>query len=130
MLRSSLASLVLATLCVSSSSAAHAKTCIRDLAGQIVCGELVETRDEPDQAGSPAYTRPPPQYYDGHREPGVVPHYYRPPQRDIDRPIYGRSSSGRPETWFRPYRNQVGALACAQPGYTVQDGVCKRYRGY
>ena len=51
MVRFSLASLVLATLCVSISSAAHAKTCIRDLAGQIVCGELVETRDEPDQAG-------------------------------------------------------------------------------
>lgn len=88
-------------------------------------------QDEEDD--SPTYTEPPPRYYGGHRGPRLepVPRYYSPPPpRYTDRPIYGHNSSGRPEVWFRPYRNQVGALACAQPGYTVQDGVCKRYRGY
>ena len=72
----SIASLVPATLCMIS-SAAHARVCIRDLKGQIVCGEPVETRDEPnDQAGprqedrrdppsdDQRYRRPGPPYYD------------------------------------------------------------------
>lgn len=77
-------------------------------------------------------------YWDGY---ACAPQYagppgyrgYGPPRgryRGIDRPIYGESSYGRPEIWFRPYVNRHGQLQCAQPGYTVQDGVCKRYRGY
>ena len=40
-------------------------------------------------------------------------------------PIYGQSSRGRPEIWY-----QVGRGGRCPRGYTVQDGVCKLYRGY
>jgi hypothetical protein len=143
MLRFSLASLVLATLCVFSWSAAHAKTCIRDLAGQIVCGELVETRDEPnDQAGlrqddsrDPRQDRP---YRDGcghgwfyngracvqddGKEPRYAPRYrgggsryHLPPPSPHNRP--------------RPVMGANGQISCNNPNYTWQDGACKPYRG-
>lgn len=58
--------------------------------------------------------------------------YYRPrygyPPR-YERPIYGESSYGEPEIWYRPRYDYEGRLRCP-PGHTVQDGVCKRYRGY
>jgi hypothetical protein len=68
----------------------------------------------------PQYAGPPPGYY------GPPRGYYR----GLDRPIYGEDSFGRPEVWFRPYVAPNGSLQCAQPGYTVQNGICKRYRGY
>ena len=50
--------------------------------------------------------------------------------RFYDRPIQGESSYGQPEVWFRVQYDRSGRPYCAQRGYTVQDGVCKRYRGY
>ena len=52
MLRFNLAWLTFALLCMST-SAATARVCIRDLAGQIVCGEPIETRDEPSEPADP-----------------------------------------------------------------------------
>jgi hypothetical protein len=46
------------------------------------------------------------------------------------RPIYGQNSYGQPEIWFPAVVDRYGRPGCAQPGYTVQDGVCKRFRGY
>src|SRR5215471_12082416 len=54
-------------------------------------------------AGRPTYQPVPPPYYLGHRDPGPRG-YYRP---------------GRFQTWN----------GC-QSGWTVQDGLCKPYRGY
>jgi hypothetical protein len=138
MLRFSLASLVLATLCVSGSSAAHAKTCIRDLAGQIVCGELVETRDEPDQADSRPddsreLTPEPP------CEPGKVRVVIRGNSRcrypGEAAPAYGdgyqppASAPNFRGNVVRPVRGNNGAISCSNPNYTWQDGACKPYRG-
>jgi hypothetical protein len=55
------------------------------------------------------------------------------PMRAHIRPRYGRdaiagqNSFGDPEVWFRPH---YGYGATCPRGFTVQDGVCKRYRGY
>ncbi len=59
-------------------------------------------------------------------------HYGPPPgyRSGYDRPIYGESNFGRPEVYFRPYVDQRGRLVCRQRGFTVQDGICKPYRGY
>src|SRR4051812_21527372 len=40
------------------------------------------------------------------------------------RAIRGESSQGRSEIWYAPQGGR-----CPQ-GHTIQDGVCKRYRGY
>jgi hypothetical protein len=45
-------------------------------------------------------------------------------------PIPQQDNFGRPEVWFRPYRDPYGRLVCAQRDFTVQDGYCKPYRGY
>lgn len=77
---------------------------------------------EPGYGGyGPGYGGPPRGYY----EPA-------PPRRrgGHDQPIYGTNSRGQPEIWYRPVVNRRGELTCLQSGYTVQDGVCKRYRGY
>jgi hypothetical protein len=139
MLRFSLASLVLGTLCVCSSATAHAKTCIRDLAGQIVCGELVETRDEPgDQAASRQddsreLTPEPP------CEPGKVrvvirgnsqcryPREAVPPYEDGYQPP--ASTPNFTGNVVRPVRGNNGAISCSNPNYTWQDDACKPYRG-
>ncbi len=70
-----------------------------------------------------------PVYGPGYR-PGYGPGYGPPPGAYYDRPLYGENSWGEREIWFRPHVNRRGQLECAQRGYTVQDGVCKRYRGY
>jgi hypothetical protein len=83
------------------------------------------------------YYPPPPGYYydDGppppprryrHRE-YYPPPYYPPPQ-----PYYGGSGlRGNPndEPWRPRYDPRNGGTYCVLPGYTVQDGICKPYRG-
>jgi hypothetical protein len=65
--------------------------------------------------GNPGYAPPPPGYY------GYGPGYGPPPG-----PYY-RGYRGE-EAYYRPgrYRTWNGC----QPGWTVQDGRCKPYRGY
>lgn len=79
-------------------------------------------------------------YYD--ERPRYRERYYydeRPRYRERyydGRPAYGYYGRGRagPYTgpgpgWHRPmWRN--GSLVCGHPRYTVQDGICKPYRGY
>src|SRR5262245_32996264 len=120
MLRCGLASLVLATLCMIS-TAADARVCIRNPAGEIFCGEPVETRDEPSDQAEPRqedrrdlpsdyqhYRRPAPQYYDEPRSYAGPPHPH----------------PGLPDCY--QYR---GRMICCPKNWTVQDGVCKPYRG-
>jgi hypothetical protein len=151
MFRSALASLVLATLYANCSPAAHAKTCIRDLAGQIVCGELVETRDEPGDQADPRQDdsrdltpEPPcepgkvrvmirgnsqcrypgnavPAHGGGYREHGYREYGYR-DSGSYDAPNFGGNV-------VRPVRGRNGAISCSNPRYTWQDGACKPYRG-
>lgn len=70
-------------------------------------------------------------YFDGYScrpyRADYGPRYAYPPR--YERPIYGESSYGEPEIWFRPRYGYGGRGRCP-PGFTVQDGVCKRYRGY
>ena len=61
------------------------------------------------------------QYYG----PGVG--VYIAPQRDYDEPRYYRRDRERYSDYDRRYDRQ--ARSCRR-GYTVQDGVCKPYRGY
>lgn len=63
---------------------------------------------------------PPPGYYGG---PGYGPGYGR---------GYGPREGYGYERSYGPPRISVGRsgkLSCNNPGYTVQDGVCKPYRG-
>jgi hypothetical protein len=97
-----------------------------------------QTADARDGCG-PGY------YFNGYRcrpmerefGPYVEPPRYREPyyeRREYGPPrgmgpggwhaIRGENSQGRPEIWYVP---QAGR--CPQ-GFTIQDGVCKRYRGY
>lgn len=72
--------------------------------------------------GPGPYYGPPPGYYDGPPQG-----YYR--RGGPDAPIYSQDNFGNPEVWFRPVYTPYGPR-CRQAGYTVQDGYCKRYRGY
>ncbi len=96
---------------------------------------MLQAADARDGCG-PGY------YYDGYRcRPmdrdhgpgsgfGYDRHYEEPYYRDRGygppgewRAIPGESSSGRPEIWYEPRGG-----SCPN-GFTVQDGVCKKYRG-
>jgi hypothetical protein len=72
----------------------------------------------PRQAYAPRYYGGPP--YGG--QPYGGPHYY---QRYAAPPYQG---PGPPE--HRPLRGRDGRPVCAHPRYTIQDGICKPYRGY
>ncbi|HEY0569581.1 MAG TPA: hypothetical protein VGD13_15845 [Xanthobacteraceae bacterium] len=64
-------------------------------------------------------------YYD--ERPRYRDRYY-----DV-RPAYGRRyapPSYDQGGWHRPMRARNGTLQCASPRHTVQDGICKPYRGY
>jgi hypothetical protein len=62
------------------------------------------------------YYGPPPYY------PQAEPQYYEPrPYRH-----YGQAEYPQSGHYYPPNRYRNGC----QPGYTVQDGVCKPYRGY
>jgi hypothetical protein len=132
MLRFGLAPLVVATLCVSG-WAAHAKTCIRDLVGQIVCGELVETRDEPsDQADSHQddrrdLRRDRPDGGDDDSQPRRYPSEAAPAYRHRNPGSY--NAPNFTGNVVRPVRGMNGAISCSNPNYTWQDGACKPYRG-
>jgi hypothetical protein len=72
------------------------------------------------------YRPPPPGYY----QP-PPPRYYGPPRDEGAVFQFNFGGGGRDERHYaRPTRNRDGRLTCAQRGYTVQDGVCKPYRGY
>lgn len=79
------------------------------------------------------YNRPPPdRYY------GPPPGYYEPPppRRYHGRPpddgmVLQFNFGGRNEPRYRPpVRGRDGKPTCEQRGYTIQDGLCKPYRGY
>jgi hypothetical protein len=131
--RFGLVPLVLAALCAGS-LAAHARVCIRDLTGQIVCGEPVETRDEP---GEQATSRPDDSRDPGHDQPdrpdsGPEP---RPQPGALAPQRYGTRNPGSLDApnftgnVVRPVRGMNGQISCSNPNYTWQDGACKPYRG-
>jgi hypothetical protein len=77
-------------------------------------------------------------YWNGHRCAGGGAYYQGGP-RGYDRGYYGRGYArayGPPRvqgTLRCDYRGRCyagGPLSCGNPNYTVQDGVCKPYRGY
>src|SRR5262249_54724364 len=76
----------------------------------------------------PPYYGPPPRYYGP--PPDYAPPYYGPRRyyRDYDEPRYYRYGYGERGYYYSPgrYRTWNGC----QPGWTVQDGLCKPYRGY
>lgn len=59
---------------------------------------------------------------------GERPHYYREPYRPYYREHYRPryADPGHPYG----YRYNYGDPRCGRPNYTIQDGVCKPYRGY
>jgi hypothetical protein len=74
----------------------------------------------------PAYVEPTTSYYGGPPPyyPQSEPQYYeRRPYRQ-----YGQAEYQQGGYYYPPGRYRTGN-GC-QPGYTVQDGLCKPYRGY
>ncbi len=69
------------------------------------------------------YRPPPPRYYE---EP--PPRYYGPPPGPGIQFNFGGGGDDR--RYARPVRGRDGRPVCAQRGYTIQDGLCKPYRGY
>jgi hypothetical protein len=64
-------------------------------------------------------------YYSGPRyEVQVEPRY-----RDYDYPRYHRRYVYEQPRYYR-YRHHYARAECARRNWTVQDGVCKPYRGY
>ena len=137
MFRIVLVALFLAAVSTGSVSAVHAKTCIRDLAGQIVCGELVETRDEPTDQTDPRQDDSPDMRPATPRAamPAERPHrYYNdgpiyPPERHYYREQRYRGPPPSPYNAPRPIMGANGQISCNNPHYTWQDGACKPYRG-
>lgn len=80
------------------------------------------------------YRPPPPGYY----PPPPPPRYYyeEPPRRYYGPPpdegtIFQFNFGGRDERRYAPpVRGRDGKPYCPQRGYTIQDGLCKPYRGY
>src|SRR5262245_61048833 len=116
MLRFNLAWPILALICMS--NLAHARVCIRDLAGQIVCGEPIETRDEPSEQADP-------RQYDSRDR---TPYRARPELDDTE-----------PEPPCEPGKVRVivrGNSQCRYPGEMRGGGVSRPYyddpgpRGY
>lgn len=69
------------------------------------------------------YRPPPPRYYE---EP--PPRYYGgPPPSSGFQFNFGGGDDRR---YAPPVRGRDGRPTCAQRGYTIQDGLCKPYRGY
>lgn len=65
----------------------------------------------------------PGRYYNGHRCVTMRPY--------AQGPYYGNGYGwGRQNLGNGIYRDPNGSLQCYQPGFTVQGGVCKPYRGY
>lgn len=77
----------------------------------------------------PRYAPPPPPrryYYDEYgRRVYVPPRYYDEPRYYEPEPRYYAPPPRRAEPRYYPPRN-----GRCQPGWTVQDGLCKPYRGY
>lgn len=71
------------------------------------------------------YREAPPQYYNA-PPPGA---YYGGGRSYGGGAVQAQDSFGNPEVWFRPAFGPNGPY-CVQRGFTVQDGWCKRYRGY
>lgn len=70
------------------------------------------------------YPPPPPRYYD---EP---PRRYYGPPPDEGSSFQFNFGSREERRYAPPVRGRDGRLICAQRGYTIQDGLCKPYRGY
>jgi hypothetical protein len=76
----------------------------------------------------PPYYGPPPQYYG----PAPAPPYYgsRRYYRDYDEPRYYRYGEGYAERGYYYPPGRYRTWNGCQAGWTVQDGLCKPYRGY
>src|SRR5262249_31794256 len=79
---------------------------------------------------NPYYAPAPPPYYGPSPSYGPAPYYgpssyYAPPPPPA---YYGGGGYAREATDYRPGRFRTWN-GC-QPGWTVQDGLCKPYRGY
>ncbi len=90
-----------------SAEIANAQVCVRDSYGRVICGEPIA----PD--GHYGYPR---RYYDD--DDGG---YYRPPNP---------GDLGPRTNYYRDCYNYHGNRICCPKGWTVQNGVCKPYRGY
>jgi hypothetical protein len=91
------------------------------LAGASLVGAAGIASGQYYYGGGNYYGRPGPYYGDPYRGRYYHDGYY---QRGRGA-IVGRDSFGRQELYY-----PVGRGGRCPPGYTVQDGVCKRYRGY
>jgi hypothetical protein len=101
------------------------KTMLRALATTlIVSGALTSTAVQAQYYDSPGYYDPPPRYY---RNRDYYQRYYEGPPEAITR--LRRGDPGY-EPWRPRYDPRNGGTYCVQQGYTVQNGVCKPYRGY
>jgi len=79
---------------------------------------------------NPYYAPAPPPYYGPPASYGPAPYYgpspyYAPPPPPA---YYGGGGYAREATYYRPGRFKTWN-GC-QPGWTVQSGLCKPYRGY
>lgn len=88
------------SLCFATASMAQ-RACVMTSDGEVVCGRLVQ----PGYAPPPREYREPPPLYDGRRE--------------FDDRRYREERRGPP----------LAVPTKCQPGFTVQDGECKPYRG-
>jgi len=92
----------IAALICASADTANAQACIRDDYGRVLCGEPV----------SP------------YRQHGYAP------RRNYDDGYYDRGYRGGYYGYSYPRPNTPTAQYPCQPGWTVQSGHCKPYRGY
>lgn len=74
------------------------------------------------------YRPPPPGYYPPPDRYGPPPRYYEPAPAPGFQFNFGGGGDDR--RYARPVRGRDGRPTCAQRGYTIQDGLCKPYRGY
>ena len=73
------------------------------------------------------YAPPPDRYYGP--PPGA---YYGPPRNEgpvVQFDFGGGGGGGGGQRYAAPIRGRDGRPACAQRGYTIQDGLCKPYTG-
>ncbi|HVY59427.1 MAG TPA: hypothetical protein VHA77_16370 [Xanthobacteraceae bacterium] len=90
--------------------------------GALVCLAAPASAQVYPDYGAPAY-RPyaGPSYY--------YPYRYRRPHYYGERGIYPRRYWGSPDFLAPRYDPRNGGLYCLDPRFTVQDGICKPYRG-
>jgi len=83
----------------------------------------------PERRGPPPGYYPPPPPPPGRYGP-PPPRYYDPPPPPGPTIQFNLGGGGDNRRYAPPVRGRDGRPTCAQRGYTVQDGLCKPYRGY